>query len=238
MKKSKLLIMILFALWSTGCSDDDSDSGPGTPVPDTCADVGGTWSMVMEVQGGWFGGVFPSVAELAQSDSCTVAGTMNWGTVIEGYTTQDSFYFSYGEVDSAPEKWVYCALEIIDKYLLEGEYIGPDETGAMTMHGPDPDCSGSVEIKISAGLTPTFTWAPDCQVSFMLIELDGSDQWLVGNENANELGSGITYGVAPPGINSRDASPLVAGNSYTVVLYRWLGKDDAYLMADYTSFTP
>ena len=123
---------------------------------------------------------------------------------------------------------------------MEGQYSFNEESGVMTMHGPDPDCSGTVVMQVTAGLSPTFSWQPECCVSFMLIEPldDGSDQWMVGNENANDLDSGITYGVAPAGVNSRDVIPLVAGTAYKVILYRWLGAGDAYLMAGYALLIP
>jgi len=234
------VIAILSVLIFTGCSDDDSGGGQGPPVGSSCADVTGTWSMELEVESTWFGGVLSSIAELAQSDTCTVTGTMVLGPLIEGYSTQDSLYFVYGEIGSAPEDQVYCALAIIDEYHMEGLYVSSDGSGAIRMHGPDPDCSGMVEMQVSAGLSPSFSWEPGCSVSFMIIEPvgSGSDQWLVGNENANDLDSGVTYGIAPPGVNSRDVTPLLEGVPYEVVLYRWLEMDDAYLMAGYALFTP
>jgi hypothetical protein len=240
MHKSILVIAILSVLMLIGCGDDDSGDGLGPPVGDSCVDVTGTWSMELEIESNFYGGVLSSIAELAQSDTCTVTGTMVLGPIIEGYSTEDSLYFTYGEIGSAPEDQVHCALAIIDDYHMEGQYVSTDGSGAIRIHGPDPDCSGIVELHVSAGLSPTFSWQPGCSVSFMLIEPvgSGSDQWFVGNENANDLVSGVTYGIAPPGVNSREVTPLEEGVPYEVVLYRWLEMDNAYLMAGYTLFTP
>jgi hypothetical protein len=235
-----LAIMIMSMLLWTGCSDDDSGLGPEIPAGGNCTNVAGNWSMALETEGGWFGGVLSSVAELVQSDTCTVTGTMVLGPLIEGYVTNDSLYFWYGETGAAPEDKVYCALAIIDEYFMEGEYTSIEESGVITLHGPNPDCSGTVELQVSAGLSPVFSWQPGCSVSFMLIEPlgSGADQWMVGNENANDLVSGVSYGVAPIGINSRDTVPLEVGTPYEVVLYRWSRTDDAYLMVGYALFTP
>ncbi|MEN8007996.1 MAG: hypothetical protein ABFS42_13335 [Candidatus Krumholzibacteriota bacterium] len=240
MFRSIMALMVMAAVLLAGCSDDDDGNGGGLPLPNNCADVGGTWSMALQVDSGWFGGVLSSITVLDQSDTCTVTGTMVLGPELEGFTTRDSLYFIYGMPGAAPEDQVYCALEIVDEYLMEGQYAGTDGSGAMTMHGPDPDCSGTVEMQVSAGLEPTFSWQPRCSASLMLIEPvdSGADQWSVGNENENALDSGLTYGVAPAGVQSGTALPLVAGQTYKAILYRWLGEDDAYLMVEYEVFTP
>ncbi len=239
----KILISILLisaVILLAGCSDDESSNGTGNPNPNLCADVSGTWSMALEMESGWFGPVLSSITELVQSDTCTVIGTMVLGPEIEGYTTQDSLYFTYGQAGSAPEDRVHCALEIVNEYLMVGQYSSTDGSGAMTMHGPAPDCSGTVKLQVSAGLTPTFNWQPGCSVSFMLIEPEdsGADQWFVGDENKNSLDPDLVYGIAPAGVYSREVIPLEAGRTYKVVLYRWLGEDDAYLMVAYVMFTP
>jgi hypothetical protein len=240
MHKSNLIIAILSVLMLIGCGDDDSGGKLGPPAGNSCADVAGTWSMELEIESDWFGGVLSTMAELAQSGTCTVTGTMVGGQLIEGYSTQDSLYFDYGMAGSGPEDQVRCALAIVDEYLMEGQYDSADGSGAMRLHGPDPDCSGTVEMQVSAGLSPTFSWQPACSASLMLIEPleSGADQWNVGNDNANDLNSGMTYGVAPPGVISRVVVPLVEGLAYRVALYRWLEVEDAYLMVGYALFTP
>lgn len=240
MRRCNLVISILCVLALIGCGDDDSDGKLGPPAGDSCADVAGTWSMELEIDSDWFGGVLSSIAELAQSDTCTITGAMVLGPVIEGYSTGDSLHFSYGMPGTAPEDRVRCDLAIIDEYLMEGRYVATDGSGAMRMHGPDPDCSGTAALAVSAGLSPTFSWQPGCPASLLIIEPlgSGADQWLVGNENANDLVSGIAFGIAPPGVGSREVVPLVAGVAYRVALYRWLERDDAYLMVGYAIFTP
>ena len=233
-----LFLIIAGALW-VGCSDDESDNDPVQIDPGLCADVSGTWSMALEIEGDFLGGVISSIADLVQSDTCGVTGTMVLGPEIAGYATRDSLYFSYGEPGVEPEDRVQCTLRIVNKYLMAGHYEAADGSGPLTLYGPNPDCSGTVEVQVSSGLVPEFDWLPRCTVSLMLIENEsGSDQWMVGNENENALNPVLTYGEAPEGIYSRDASPLESGTTYEVVLYRWLGEDDAYLMVAYTSFTP
>jgi hypothetical protein len=233
-----LILIVGGCLW-TGCSDDEGGEGLGYIDPGLCADVSGTWSMALEVEGGWWGGVLSSIAELAQSDTCGITGTMALGPEILGYATRDSLFFSYGEPGVAPEERVQCALEIVNKYLMKGDYAAVDGSGVLNLYGPNPDCSGTVDLQVSPGLVPEFNWEPRCAASFMLVENDsGTDWWKVGNENENSISSGLTYGEAPLGTIPREARPLVAGRNYKVVLYRWLGEDDAYLMVAYTTFTP
>ena len=174
------------------------------------------------------------------SDSCGLTGFLINGSEVNGYTTPDSLYLNIGEPGAEPEDLTCCALRIVDQYLMEGQYHSTDTSGNITLHGPDPDCSGTVVLQVSSGQEPQFDWQPDCAVSFMLIEPVGSgtDQWMVGNENENSLNPPLTYGVVPEGLNSREVFPLVAGQVYEVILYKWLGEDDAYLLAGYAKFTP
>ena len=84
MNKSILIIAILSVPMLFGCGDD---GGLGPPAGNSCADVSGIWSMELEVESNFFGGVLSSITELVQSDTCTVTGTMVLGPLIEGYST-------------------------------------------------------------------------------------------------------------------------------------------------------
>ena len=104
--------------------------------------------------------------------------------------------------------------------------------------GSDPDapnagCDGNVLVGVTAGLTPEFTWRPDCAV-YNLVVLEGvgphefgqySGTWAVESQPDaegvpnNRLHSGIRYGETPPGGRQVTApAALVQGQAYTIYL--------------------
>ena len=236
-----LMILILTAcgVLCAGCSDDPTADGPAGAGPVSCADVAGTWSMALAVEGTWLGEVLSTMLDLSQSESCVVTGSMVLGPELLGYTTPDSLFFSYGEADAAPEDRIQCAVGIINEYLMEGHYDATEGSGPLTLVGPNPDCSGSVDLQVIIGLVLVIDWHPECAVSLVIIEPEdsGADQWFVGNENENAVNPHLAYGLAPVDVYSSEPIPLVAGQTYKVILYRWLGEEDSYLMVGYGLFT-
>ena len=91
-----------------------------------------------------------------------------------------------------------------------------------------PDCTGDVEISVSSGTTPTFSWTPECKIFFLLVEPaeSGTDLWSIITEGSNSISPGVKYGEVPEGAQERfGAVELVVGNQYKVVLYRYTGPD-------------
>jgi hypothetical protein len=88
-------------------------------------------------------------------------------------------------------------------------------------------------VGVTAGLTPEFTWQPDCAVSNLIV-LEGvgphpfgqyTPNWYVESQPdaqqqpTNGLHSGIHFGEIPPGGRQLTATiPLVQGQPYTVYL--------------------
>ena len=82
----------------------------------------------------------------------------------------------------------------------------------------------SVEVTVNTATSqPVFDWTPRCPVMLVLVELDGSDQWLLADqgEDGNSIEPPVTYGVVPAGAQQRsDPEALTPGVSYDVVLWR------------------
>lgn len=104
-----------------------------------------------------------------------------------------------------------------------------------------PPCPDSVNVSVTGGTTPTFSWTPACRVFFLNVELPGgADQWNVISDSANAIAPPVTYGTVPLGaVGTPGATPLSVGTSYTVYLFRWTGPgaQDGVLVGS-KSFTP
>src|SRR5262245_24501761 len=59
-------------------------------------------------------------------------------------------------------------------------------------------CSGNVNISVSSGTTPTFTWTPECKVFAVLVEEGAGDVWYV-HQQSEGIPPGVRYGVTPSG---------------------------------------
>lgn len=92
---------------------------------------------------------------------------------------------------------------------------------------PVPPCGafGSAtapELSVGPGLTPTFTWSPDCVVSRVYVVRGditvGEPVWEVELSSGQPaFSSGVVYGTAPRGTLVRHGPvPLEAGASYVV----------------------
>ena len=82
--------------------------------------------------------------------------------------------------------------------------------------GPTEPCEDQVAITVTAGLAPTFRWAPSCSVGHLAVERLGTDGsrslvWMTGDP-LNSIKPGILYGSR----NENPATPLQAGASYRV----------------------
>ncbi|MEZ4636577.1 MAG: hypothetical protein R2873_11900 [Caldilineaceae bacterium] len=82
-------------------------------------------------------------------------------------------------------------------------------------------------VTVSSGLRPTVSWTPANAYEVTFYEgaenKDGFDVlWnaRMGGGFVNDLQSPIVFGVPPTGSEVRDAPPLEAGKTYTVVVFR------------------
>ncbi|MCL4703507.1 carbohydrate binding family 9 domain-containing protein [bacterium] len=83
--------------------------------------------------------------------------------------------------------------------------------------------SNTVTISISSGMAPTFSWAPDIPIGRLVVEQGEKELWGTETEGTDTYRSPIRYGVHPPdALEDVPADPLVAGETYTVSLFRWI----------------
>ena len=109
-------------------------------------------------------------------------------------------------------------------------------------NAPQVACTGIVSVQVTSGTTPTFSWTPACKLFFVLVEPSnsGADLWSVISDSTNAIASPVVYGTTPSGAVQADApTPLVAGQVYKVILFRWTGpgKQDGVLIGT-ANFTP
>jgi len=86
--------------------------------------------------------------------------------------------------------------------------------------------SGTVQVSVSSGTTPTFSWTPAIKVFFVLVESDtsGADLWGIISDSTNAIGSPVTYGVTPNGARElKSPATLTQGVAYKVILFQWTG---------------
>jgi hypothetical protein len=89
-------------------------------------------------------------------------------------------------------------------------------------------CPGdTVEMRVSAGLTPLFTWAPNCGVGFLEVypASGGGALWTIYAETAassdNPIPSGVRYGRTPSDAETAAGpQPLESGSTYRVRVSR------------------
>lgn len=119
----------------------------------------------------------------------------------------------------APAPWILMA-------SIAGLLLGCDST-SPSAPPKVPDCLTSpVAITVGAGLTPTFTWTPVCQVGLLLVEDSATaDMWVIrtppdtSTVDRNTIQPVVTYGSVPVGaVEAPPLVPLVAGATYTVYL--------------------
>lgn len=105
-----------------------------------------------------------------------------------------------------------------------------------------PQCEGPVELSVSSGTTPTFSWTPQCREGQVIVTPTLSSGfvtlWLAtGTDNTNTLRPGIRYG-HPPAPAALGTPPLQVGTPYTVHLLRATGDSitpfEAIGSADFT----
>ena len=107
--------------------------------------------------------------------------------------------------------------------------------------GPDglAPCTGTVTVSVSAGTTPTFSWAPACAAYGLIVEEGASDRWFLRATGAAGIAPGVRYGTVPAGASEdgEAAVPLVAGRTYDVSVFRGTTDNNATLAGN-AEFTP
>lgn len=108
-----------------------------------------------------------------------------------------------------------------------------------------PACVGteSVELEVTRGLTPRFTWTPACRAHALYVAETAPDaeatlQWsIVSPVEMSLIQSGIVYGMLPAGVSEEVAAkPLQPGHQYIVAVFHWTNSGPA--ASDAIGFTP
>jgi hypothetical protein len=84
-----------------------------------------------------------------------------------------------------------------------GDSTGPEEPDEQVI--PCTEQIGSVDVTVSDGLTPTFSWSPACGVAMILIEEDASDMWGAGTDEDAWSDPAAANLITPPGQLRRHA---------------------------------
>jgi hypothetical protein len=78
------------------------------------------------------------------------------------------------------------------------------------------DCQ-HVDVQISAGPIPTFSWTPSCRMGQLEVVHWSTSEYAWYLRSDSMIPSGVRYGVRPPTVEQTvSATPLVAGDSYFV----------------------
>lgn len=100
--------------------------------------------------------------------------------------------------------------------------------GGCSTCGTCPPPDDSVTVTVSTGPPIVFSWTPDRPIGKLIVIQGGPEDeyWASETLGVNTYRSPIEYGKHPPGaVENQIAQPLTPGETYTVVLFRWIGPD-------------
>jgi len=102
------------------------------------------------------------------------------------------------------------------------------------------ECTGPVDVSVSAGTTPTISWTPRCRLGLVGVEAEDGDVWVITTPGRNGINAAVRYGIVPSGATSdAPAVPLIAGQPYNVFVGLHTGPDeDDGVIVGVQTFTP
>jgi hypothetical protein len=110
--------------------------------------------------------------------------------------------------------------------LAAGTLACSDPTGQPAL---EPCPGDSVTLEAGSGVTPLFTWSPDCGVAFLEVypAAGGGSRWTVYADSSsaaeNPIRTGVRYGMTPRhGVTVAGPLPLAPGTAYTIGVSRLL----------------
>lgn len=106
-----------------------------------------------------------------------------------------------------------------------------------------PASCSDVAIHVSAGIQPTFSWGPACQIQALTVHLPGPGAiiWTTfSHPQTNAIVSPVQYGIFPDGAaqTANILLPLAAGTTYQVSLYRVDEPGGSLVPIGVTTFVP
>lgn len=119
--------------------------------------------------------------------------------------------------------------------------VGCETTGSE----PEECAEADVSLTVSTGLQPTFTWTPECRMTWLQVSnaVSADVMWSL-SADGNRIPSGVRYGTVPPGSEEWEpAAPLNLADRYTLAIWRYAcdrprAPPDCLVLADSVTFRP
>ena len=106
--------------------------------------------------------------------------------------------------------------------------------------GPE-GCRNTVQVAVSGGTSPLFSWSPPCGMSALSVETvppaPAGLMWSFSLPESAPIPPDVRYGAAPRGATVSQPKPLIAGQTYRVRIVHTLG-GDGLLGTGEATFTP
>ena len=125
---------------------------------------------------------------------------------------QERFEFpSIYDFDDPKVQGLFCSMAIANLYVWVGEGEGEGE-GIVPI--------GQIDISVSGGTTPTFSWTGgNAQVLSVIPDEGDNHMWAIITPSDSGFASPVKYGQLPSGaMQIFPPSPLMSGTPYTVVV--------------------
>jgi len=102
------------------------------------------------------------------------------------------------------------------------------------------ECNSNLTVSVSSGITPAFTWEPECRAALLYVQDRDSirieDMWRIFTAG-NNIPSGVQYGIAPDSALVVDGpTTLVSDTQYELIVYwrKSAGEDIANFEGPFT----
>jgi len=107
--------------------------------------------------------------------------------------------------------------------------------GILSCSEPTEACTGDVDISVGGSSLPSFSWAPDCALSgLIVVDVAEGSQWEINaRSHENTIESPVRYGDVPAG--ARESAPeaqLLRPNTYIVRVFRLTPIDNGSFLRD------
>ena len=122
---------------------------------------------------------------------------------------------------ASPGSWWLCLAAVFG-------VTGLACSDSLSQPALDPCPGDTVTVQAGTGVTPLFTWTPDCGVAFLEVypAAGGASRWTVyatEESGDNPIRTGVRYGMTPSrGVTVGGPLPLAQGTEYAIRVSRRL----------------